>query len=310
MLNLIEIGKKIYDVNNPREAHRLVVFLARGTFRYAKLNDLYQYFQRDDVRRKILERNPFAIEQATRAFFYCRSKFSERVELIKEHYDFTVKKFTPEWAVKLAKDGPLPIWQSDNPDAPDWSATINFVAGQRKEGLQSLIMYYKGKELYQIMFWFQKNKTGEYSVFIGAIQGANSDNATELIKETTKLSHRYRTKNLILYMFRAVVRSLGVKHIYAVSNEGYYANNHVRRDRKLKTDFGAFWLEAGGNKTDDARFYELPLVEPRKTMEEVPTRKRAVYRRRFDFLDAIDETVAANVIKAMKEDGRDASAVG
>ena len=300
MLNLIEIGKKIYDTSNPREAHRLVVFLARGAFRYAKLNDLYDYFMQDDLHKAILANNPFAIEQATRAFFYSRSKFDDRIKLIKAHYDFTIAKFKPEWATRLAKDGELEIWRSNDENATDWRATINFVAGQRKEGLQSLIMYYRGIELYQIMFWFQKNEQVGDSLYIGAIQGANTPDATDIIKETTKLSHRYRTKNLILYMLRAVARTSGVKHIYAVSNEGYYANNHVRRDRKLKTNFGEFWQEAGGFVTADPRFYELPLVEPRKTMEEVPTRKRAVYRRRFLFLDEIDDIVAVNVRKALK----------
>ncbi|MDY3296578.1 DUF535 family protein, partial [Selenomonas sp.] len=58
---------------------------------------------------------------------------------------------------------------------------------------------------------------------------------------------------------------------------------------------GAFWEEAGGWKTDDPRFDELPLIEPRKTMEEVPTRKRAQYRKRFAFLDAIDAQIAASM---------------
>ncbi len=299
MLNLIDIGKKIYDVSNPREAHRLAVFLARGTLHYGELNKLWQYFMQDEVRQKIIVANPFPIEQATRAFFYHRSKFAERVKLIIDHYDLVVARFKPEWAAKIVKDGPLLLWQSPLPDANDWHLTMNFVAGQRKEGLQSLIMYYKGIELYQIMFWYQKDVHGDYSLFIGAIQGANSANATELIKETTKLSERYRTKNLILYMLRAVARCLGLKRIYAVSNEGYYANNHLRTDRKLKTDFGAFWQETGGQSTTDRRFYELPLIEPRKTMEEVPTRKRAVYRRRFAFLDEVDATVCANLRQAL-----------
>ena len=81
----------------------------------------------------------------------------------------------------------------------------------------------------------------------------------------------------------------------SVSNTGYYANNHIRLDRKLKTDFGAFWEEIGGWETDDHRFYELPLVYPRKTMEEVPTRKRAVYRRRFAMLDEIDQEVQKRI---------------
>jgi len=52
---------------------------------------------------------------------------------------------------------------------------------------------------------------------------------------------------------------------------------------------------AGGTDMQDGRFMELPLVEPRKTMEEVPTRKRAVYRRRFAMLDEIDQEVAERI---------------
>ena len=47
--------------------------------------------------------------------------------------------------------------------------------------------------------------------------------------------------------------------------------------------------------TEDRRFMELPLIEKRKTMEEVPTRKRAVYRRRFAMLDEIDREVMTRI---------------
>ena len=300
MLNLPKLGKTIYDVKKPSEARRLVVFLARGALHYDKLNGLYAYFQQDETHKKILTKNPFAIEQATRAFFYYRSRLDERLQLIKEHYDFMVDRFKAEWAIRLANEEEFVVWQSELPDVDEWRAQLSFSPGQRKEGLLSIVMNYKGVSLYQVIFWVQKGKDGEFSLYIGAIQGANTANATELIKETTKLSHRYRTKNLILYMLRAVARTAGVGHIYAVSNYGYYAHNHVRRDRKLKTDFGEFWQEAGGKITADERFYELPLIEPRKTMEEVPTRKRAVYRRRFQFLDEVDAAVTANVRKILK----------
>ena len=47
----------------------------------------------------------------------------------------------------------------------------------------------------------------------------------------------------------------------------------------------------------DQRFFTLPLIEPRKTMEEVPTRKRAVYRKRFAFLDALEEDLQKTLQK-------------
>jgi uncharacterized protein VirK/YbjX len=132
------------------------------------------------------------------------------------------------------------------------------------------------------------------------MQGPNMDNAKEVIKKITKQCHAYRTKNLILHATQEVVRNLGIKHLYAVTNYGYYANNHVRIDRKLKTDFSKFWEESGGQKCRDARFFELPLVEYRKKMEEIPTRKRAVYRRRFVLLDEVDTSIE-NAIKKLRQ---------
>ena len=176
----------------------------------------------------------------------------------------------------------------------EWNAYLKFEPGQRKEGLLSVIMDVDGIHLYQIVFWIAQ-KDDVPTLVIGAMQGPNTEDAQEFVREMTKRAHRFRTKNLILYMTQAVARTLGVKRILAVSNAGYYANNHVRMDRKLKTDFGAFWEEAGGWQTEDKRFYELPLTLPRKTMEEVPTRKRAVYRRRFAFLDEVDAQIAERI---------------
>ncbi len=306
-LNLRQIGKRIYNTDNPREAHRYLVFLARGLFHRGKMRELYDYFYADEIRRQILDTNPYLLEQATRAFFYHNSTMDERIKLIKEHYGFMVRRFKTEWAIDLSLNHEFVLWRHEE---YDWRASLRFATGQRKEGLLSLIMYYNGRELYQIMFWLQKDKDGKDALFIGAIQGANTENATEIIKETTKLSHRYRTKNLVLYMLRAAARAMGVQKIYAVSNAGYYANNHVRSDRKLKTDFGVFWQETGGKPAADERFYELPIVEPRKDMEEVPTRKRAVYRRRFAFLDEIDDIIAGNMKKILKEAATDANTVG
>ena len=150
-----------------------------------------------------------------------------------------------------------------------------------------------------MIFWLSPNPSGEPSLWIGAMQGPNMEDAREIVKRATKLCHAYRTKNLILYATQAVARALGAAHIYAVTNEGYYTNNHLRMDKKLKTDFSDFWREAGGKETEDKRFDELPLIEPRKTMEEVPTRKRAVYRRRFAMLDELDAAVAENMKNAM-----------
>ena len=292
MKNIREIGRKIYNVNYWRERRRYYIFLLRCFFNKSKMKKIDDFFHSTKLLEEIADIYPFVYEQPTRAFFYNKSTFDERTALVEKHVDFIARTFRADIVRDLYSEKNISLWDGGELDGSRLWGMLYFEAGQRKEGMMSVMLRLDKKPLYQMIFWIAPDKKGDMSMFIGAMQGPNMDNARDVVKKVTKHCHAYRTKNLILYLTQAVARSLGMKHIYAVTNYGYYANNHVRTDRKLKTDFSEFWTEAGGHPTDDARFDELPLVEPRKTMEEVPTRKRAVYRKRFAMLDTLDAEVA------------------
>lgn len=293
MSNFIELGKKIYDLNNPREAHRFAVFVARCLLHPQRMSRLEKFFTQSELLSKVAAGYPFVYEQATRAFFYYRSTFEERARLIEENMRFLSARFNDDFMLKLYGDKKIELWRMTLDETlGEMNLVLCAESGQRKEGLAAVMFNLPGEvPVYQILFWIAR-RGDDWAMWIGAMQGPNVDDAKDLVKRITKKCHAYRTKNLILYAAQAVARSLGVTKIFAVTNEGYYANNHVRRDRKLKTSFSDFWAEAGGIPTDDARFYELPLVETRKTVEEIPSHKRAQYRRRFALLDELDASVA------------------
>lgn len=298
LAEIYDVARRSYRFNHLREGRRAVVFMLRAALHWNKLRELYQFFHKNKVRAELYTRNPYMMEQATRAFFYAGSTVGTRIRLIQAHYAFLEEKLNADRFISLGLDGIHEIWRSPENDI-EWRAYLKFEPGQRKEGLLSVIMDVDDVHLYQIVFWIDRWE-GEAALVIGAMQGPNTDGAQNFVREMTKRAHRFRTKNLILFMAQAVARALGVRRIFAVSNAGYYANNHVRRDRKLKTDFGAFWEEVGGHLTEDIRFYELPLTLHRKTIEEVPTRKRAVYRRRFQMLDEINEEIAKQMQKILR----------
>ncbi len=285
------LGQQIYDIRKTREARRYYVFLLRSIFNRGRLNSLQRHFTSTPLLTEIQKLYPFVYEQPTRAFFYNKSTFDERAEIVKQHMNYMVKVLKPEVVLDIYREKNIPLWEGMDIDGKRFWACIYYEPGQRKEGILSVMLRLDEEPLYQIIFWIAPDKAGDWSMWIGAMQGPNMDDAKEVIKKITKSCHSYRTKNLILYIAQAVARELGLKRIYAVTNYGYYANNHVRVDRKLKTSFSDFWTEAGGASTDDKRFDVLPLVEKRKSMEEVPTRKRAVYRRRFALLDEIDNAI-------------------
>ena len=255
------------------------------------------------ILREVAEKFPFVYEQVTRAFFYYKSTFDERIKLVEEHMNFLAQSMKEIFLLKLYGYEEIFLWKMPvDENFGEMRFVISVHGGQKKEGLASIVLLLSDNTaVYQIIFWIAKDAAGNFSMHIGALQGPNVENSKDLIKVLTKKCHACRTKNLILYAAQAVARALNLKKIYAVTNYGYYANNHIRTDRKLKTSFSDFWQECGGTPCEDKRFYELPLVEKRKTFEEIPTQKRAVYRRRFALLDEIDAAIFENLQTYKKE---------
>ena len=298
-MDYIELGKKIYNMENPREVKRCVVFVARCLLNNGRMKKIHQFFNQNELLAKVAEEYPFVYEQPTRAFFYRNSTFDERVELLEQHMRFIQMHFKKEVFLGLYNRQAYPLWESKD-ESGHLCFELWYNPGQRKEGILSIVLRLDEYYLYQMMIWIAPNKDGEWSLWIGAMQGPNMANAKDVIRKVTRRCHSYRTKNFILHVTQEVAKALGMKHIYAVTNYGYYANTHIRMEKKLKTSFSDFWEESGGHPCEDKRFYELPMTEARKTMEEIPTRKRNYYRKRYALLDEVDASVAEKIKLLLK----------
>lgn len=283
------VGKSLYKTHVLKEFKRYVVFMTRCHLHTRYMEDILDFFAANELRQKMLKGTPSFVEQVTRSFFYKNSKWAERVEIVKNHVVYLEKCLKSIFIEQIyINNQHLRVWEDVYQEKP-LKMDLLFHAGQRKEGCLSLMLIYEGEALYQIMFWLGYDKYGEPSLFIGALQG--TPNGSEIIKGLTKAFYGYRTKNLIFYGIRNVAACLGAKNIYAVANEGYYAMNHIRRDRKLKTSLDDFWQECEGVQCEDKRFYKLHIEEYRKSMEELKPSKRAQHRRRFAKMDEITEAI-------------------
>lgn len=269
----------------------MVVFLFRTLTHNKKMEELFEFFQRTSLKRELSSRLPFFYEQATRQFFYKKSSFEERFQIIENHFDYLERRLDNKIVRELYLEDGLKLWEGRYEDK-NLIFRLIFSPGQKKEGLLSLVLSLDNIVLYQTVFWFAPDPADESpALWIGAIQGSNTENALDIIRQMTKHFHGYRTKNLILFGIQSIANVLGVSSIYAVSDTGYYANNHIRLDRKLKISLNDFWDEVDGVPAADKRFYRLPLTESRKSMEEIKSSKRSLYRKRFETLDAIRDTI-------------------
>ncbi len=278
----------------------MVVFLFRILTHHKKMEELFEFFQETPLRKELSTRVPFFYEQVTRYFFYKKSSFGDRFQIVENHFSYLENRFSNEAIRKFYFERGLKLWEESYEDK-NLSFLLTFDPGQRKEGLLSLVLKLDAIGLYQVIFWFAPDPADNSPVlWIGAIQGPNTENALDLIRQLTKHFHGYRTKNLILYAVQVMANVLGVSSIYAVSDKGYYANNHVRLDRKLKISLDEFWKEVDGVPADDKRFYKLPLTENRKSMEEIKSSKRSLYRKRFEALDSMREVIEINLNNCLK----------
>ena len=283
------IGKRLYQTDKLKELKRYLVFRFRCMTHGEQVAKLDKFFSENDFRKALLKGTPSFFEQTTRSFFYKDSTWNERVDLVLGHIQLMEEFFSQKLLEELyVQNARVTLWEDSYEEKP-LKMQFRFHGGQRKEGCLSLVLNYEGTELYQIMFWLARDKDGKPTIYIGALQGV--PNGSEIIKGLTKAFFGYRTKNLIFYGLRSFAKVIGAEKIYAVGNEGYYAMNGIRTDRKLKTDFGAFWKECEGQQCEDKRFYVMPVEEYRKSMEELKPSKRAQHRRRFAKMDELEAAV-------------------
>ena len=273
------------------------------------MNRLENYFANYKPDSELLQRQIGLYELMTRIFFYKDSTVDERLDAIINHFDYIQNVFTNQAIqsmysvdmdnflddVSRIKRG-LVVWQSEE---LKMKAQLYYGAGQRKEGLLTLLLTLESKGVYHANFRFGKGFNGEKAMWIGTIQGYKDGLANA--KTATKKMFGYRPKNFIMYLLRLIAQQCGVETIYAVSDEGFYANTHLVRGHRAKVaELDSLWQESGGELSQDSRFYIIPLEEYRKPIEEIKSQKRSQYRKRYDMLDQYAAEVQENLKPYMK----------
>ncbi|MBR6026824.1 MAG: DUF535 family protein, partial [Neisseriaceae bacterium] len=144
------------------------------------------------------------------------------------------------------------------------------------------IQLQKGNErLYDASFALLENK----QLLIASIQGSNLDNAPEEIKLATKQLHGIRPAFLLVHIFKMLCeikqfQLLGIPK----KNQAKYRFNDSSR---LLFDYDAFWVENGGAFKDN--YYYIPNIIEQKSMDDIPSKKRSMYKKRYEMLSNIKQ---------------------
>jgi uncharacterized protein len=103
----------------------------------------------------------------------------------------------------------------------------------------------------------------------------------------TKISNGMRPRDLLIEIFRLFCAELGVTEIYAVSDEYRHHRDHryfgKLAAKKFSTNYNEVWVDRGAVRVDPM-FYQLAVTEPERDLADIPSKKRGMYRRRFEML--------------------------
>lgn len=157
-----------------------------------------------------------------------------------------------------------------------------------REGEIVLNLFINDQRMYSVAFTLGLEE-GQPLLLVGALQGSNTDTAQDIYRGITHALHGMRPRDLIMVALKLLCIELNIHRIWAVSSEyrqhnsPYFGDTH--KDKVLVA-YNEVWQEHGGIALDNG-FFEIPATIKRKNMEDIPARKRANYRRRFQMLDQL-----------------------
>ncbi len=138
---------------------------------------------------------------------------------------------------------------------------------------------------------------GQRVAYIGAIQGVHREGVLEAYKEFTKVLYGMRPRDFLIEVFKMLVQSIGVVKILAVRDSSrHHRSAYFSEGKKeaLRVNYDEVWIERGG-VLDGEDFYSLPIFSSLKDPDQVPSKKRAMYRRRYDLLNTLMERLRASI---------------
>ncbi|QDY40460.1 VirK/YbjX family protein [Candidatus Pantoea soli] len=157
-----------------------------------------------------------------------------------------------------------------------------------REGEITLILRYQEMTIASLSFSLIRQQQ-KRTLMIGGLQGPRKQVPAEVIREATKAAHGLFPKRLLMEALFILGAQCGAEAIVAVGDDSHVFRSlryrHSKGD-KFFASYSEFWLSLGGTARAD-KLFTLPLSLERKALEEIASKKRAEYRRRYALLDTL-----------------------
>lgn len=282
-MNLIKFAT--YREMHPKTARRKIDKHIRDYVRYyarvmicrPQITQLIDYLNQHPQWIEIFKQTPYRFNALLAK--YCDNRFTrqQRAEAIIEHFSCAEQKMSKtQWQNVIAQKSLLLAPLTD-----EFSLYLNINQIDPFEGFFSInIQNQQGQSFYDASFSFLKGN----QLLIASVQGPNNENAQEQVKYLTKALHGIRPMYLLIAVFKLLsliwkVNLVGIPH----QAQAKYRWND---SSYLLFNYDTFWQENGGQLVN--QYWKIPLEIERKSLETIPSKKRSMYRKRYEMLDQME----------------------
>ena len=154
------------------------------------------------------------------------------------------------------------------------------------EGMWSLSLR-DGQEnrLYMATFAFVPQ-----GLLAASVQGPAGEEAKDTVRRLTKQLHGLRPQQLMAAAFQYLAAALGLSAL-GIAHD-HQAKLRWKLKKRVKMNYDQYWQESGAILGDDG-YWHLPAAPQRKEMDEIDSKKRSMYRKRYQMLDQAEAEMQA-----------------
>lgn len=204
-------------------------------------------------------------------------KAQDRIELIQYNLSFVSNLPQPLFERLLEEE--ITLFEND-----EKMKIVFKVNGTFEEGFFALEIKMEEMRIYGVSFCFLPD--GENTaLLIPSLQGlSQGDKTKEIIKVITKQSFGLRPSMLLVEVMRFVMQYKKCSTLFGIAQKLQTRYAPLGHKKGYFVDYDAMWQECGGVRR--GRYFDI-TQEKRKSLDEIPSQKRSMYKKRFAFLDEL-----------------------
>jgi len=219
----------------------------------------------------------------------------DRADAIVSHYHWIDGLKDPSLAHALTSPLEQPVVQFRAKNEVLYTVSASSAHKAEREGESTLWLRDDENTLLASLTFSVARSAGQRVLVIGGLQGPRRGVSRDVIKQATRACHGLFPKRVLMEVIFQLVAQSSIRAIYAVSDEGHVfraLRYRLSKGRHFHASYDEFWETLDGKKRSTF-CWQLPPEMARKSLDEIASKKRAEYRRRFELLDEIKTAINA-----------------